>query len=79
VVPPEEPPEVEPEVLPEEELPPYGGKATSGLRMPRAEPCLSTSFQLVDELPEVPDMVDGSRGDDGSGLFTRGSLEDARD
>jgi hypothetical protein len=25
--------------------------------MPRAEPCLSTSFQSRDELPEVPDMV----------------------
>lgn len=58
----EEPPEV-PELLPPEvELPPYGGKATSGLRMLRAEPCLRRSFQSRDELPEVPDIVDEMLG-----------------
>lgn len=53
------PPDVEPDVpLVELELPPYGGKATSGLRMLSAEPCLSTSFQFRDELPlSLEDIV----------------------
>ena len=63
-----------PELLPPEvELPPYGGKATSGLRMLRAEPCLSTSFQSRDELPEVPDIVDKRL--EGIGLGVSGLAE----
>jgi hypothetical protein len=58
VLPPEEPPELEPELPPPElEPPPEGEKATSGLRMLRAEPCLSTSFQLREELPELLDDI----------------------
>lgn len=72
-------PEVEPEVLFEVELPPYGGKATSGLRIPRAEPCLRMSSQLRDELSEVPDMVKRLVSNDELVLSEMGSFETVRD
>ena len=63
--PPDAPAELEPEeppALPElpelpELEPPPDGKTRSGLRMPMAEVCLRTSFQLVDEPLLLPDMI----------------------